>query len=115
MTERLKAGNITLTVIRVQEKVSKSADRMVLAGQLSTELLTATKQSEKARKERNDTPNRVVQKYREIYSYQACRQIAEDEEDERRVVNIQEQQVKKREEKKAKVQEKAAQQANNNQ
>ena len=51
MTERLKAGNITLTVIQVQEKVLKSADRMVLAGQLSTELLTATKQLEKARKE----------------------------------------------------------------
>jgi hypothetical protein len=61
--ERLKAGNITPTVIQVQEKVTKSADRMILAGQLSTELLTATKRSEKDRKERNDPPNRVVQKY----------------------------------------------------
>ena len=42
VTERLRAGNITPTVIRVQEKVSKSADRIVLAGQLSTEHLRAT-------------------------------------------------------------------------
>jgi hypothetical protein len=115
VTERLKAGNITPTVIRVQEKVLKSADRMVLAGQLSTELLTATKRSETAQKERNDAPNRVVQKYGEIYGHQARRQIAEDEEDERRVVNMREQRVKKREEKEAKAQEKAAQRANNNQ
>jgi hypothetical protein len=115
VTERLKAGNITPTVIRVQEKVLKSADRMVLVGQLSTELLTATKRSETAQKERNDAPNRVVQKYGEIYGHQARRQIAEDEEDERRVVNMREQRVKKREEKEAKAQEKAAQRANNNQ
>ena len=61
---------------------------MVLVGQLSTGLLTATKQSEKALKERNDALNRVVQKYREIYSHQAHRQITEDKEDKRRVVNM---------------------------
>jgi hypothetical protein len=115
VTERLKAGNITPTVIRVQEKVTKSADRMILAGQLSTELLTATKRSEKDRKERNDPPNRVVQKYGEIYGHQARRQIEEDEADERRVVNMREQRVKKRKEKEAKAREKAAQRANNNQ
>ena len=48
VTERLKAGNITPTVIRVQEKITKLADRMILAGQLSIELLTATKRLEKA-------------------------------------------------------------------
>ena len=39
---RLKAGNITPSVVRVQEKVGKASDRMVLAGQLSTEYLQAT-------------------------------------------------------------------------
>jgi hypothetical protein len=113
--ERLKVGNIMPTVIRVQEKVSKSADRMVHVGQLSTELLITIKRSEKARKERKDALNRVVQKYGEIYGHQARRQIAEDEEDERRVVNMREQRIKKREKKEAKAQEKAAQRANSNQ
>ena len=45
---------------------------------------------EKARKERNEAPNKVVQKYGEIYGHQARRQIAEDEEDERRVINMRE-------------------------
>jgi hypothetical protein len=52
--------------------------------------LAATIAKEKARKERNKAPNKVVQKYGEIYGYQAHRQIAEDEEDKRRVVNMRE-------------------------
>jgi hypothetical protein len=67
--ERLKAGTITPTVIRVQEKVSKSADQMILSGQLAKEHLMATKTKEKARKERNEAPNKIVQKYGEIYGY----------------------------------------------
>ena len=63
---------------------------MILAGQLSTELLAATKAKEKERKERNKAPNKVVQKYREIYGNIARRQIAEDEEEERRVINMRE-------------------------
>ena len=113
MTERLKAGNITPTVIRVQEKVSKSADRMVLAGQLSTEHLRATQSREKARRKRNDTPNRVVQKYGEIYGHQARRQIAEDEEEEREVINMREKRIKAREEKEAKAREKVVQRGSN--
>ena len=101
VTERLKAGDITPTVIRVQEKVIKAGDRMVIAGQLSTEYLRATQQREKARKERNNDNNKIVQKYGEIYSYQARRQIAEDEEEEREVINMREQRVKKRLEKEA--------------
>ena len=108
MTERLKAGNITPTVIRVQEKVSKSADRMVLIGQLSTEHLRATQSREKARKERNDAPNRVIQKYGEIYGHQARRQIAEAEEE---VINMREKRIKARKEKKAKARKKAAHRA----
>jgi len=113
VTERLRAGNITPTVIRVQEKVSKSADRMVLAGQLSTEHLRATQSREKARRKRNDTPNRVVQKYGEIYGHQARRQIAEDEEEEREVINMREKRIKAREEKEAKAREKVVQRGSN--
>ena len=82
------AREITLTIIRVQEKVEKAADQMILKGQLSTELLVANNTKEEERRARNDAPNIVVQKYREIYSNVARRQIVEDEEDERRVVNI---------------------------
>ena len=87
---RLLVKSITPTVIRVQEKVEKVADRIILAGQLSTELLAATKAKEKERKERNEAPNKVVQKYREIYGNITRRQIAEDKEKKRRVVNIRE-------------------------
>jgi hypothetical protein len=48
VSERLKARTITPTVIRVQKKVSKSADRMILLGQLAKEHLMATKTKEKA-------------------------------------------------------------------
>jgi hypothetical protein len=37
----------------------------------------------------------VVQKYGEIYGYQACKQIEEDERDEKRVVNMREQRLAK--------------------
>ena len=96
---RLKAGNITPLVVRVQEKVGKASDRMVLAGQLSTEYLQATQAREKACKERNDKGGCIVQKYREIYGHQARRQIVEDEEDEREVINMREQRFKKKQEK----------------
>ena len=67
--ERLKREVITLTTIRVQEKVVKASDFMVSAGALSTEYLHVTQARERARKERNDSPNRVVQKYGEIYGH----------------------------------------------
>ena len=54
------------------------------------EYLAATKATEKAWKKRNEAPNKAVQKYGEIYGYQARRQIAEDEEDERKVINMRE-------------------------
>ena len=42
VTERLKKGDITPTVLRVQDKVVKASNRMVFTGQLSTEYLLAT-------------------------------------------------------------------------
>jgi DDE superfamily endonuclease len=113
VTERLKEGNITPTVLRVQDKVVKAADRMVSAGQLLTEYLRATQAREQARKERNDQPNKIVQKYGEIYGFQARRQIAEDEEEEREVINMREQRVKKRQEKEEAAAARAAARANN--
>ena len=97
--ERLKGGVITPTVIRVQEKVAKASDIMVLAGQLSTEYLRATQAREKARKKRNNISNKVIQKFGEIYGYQARRQITDDKKDKRKVVNIREERVKKKKEK----------------
>jgi hypothetical protein len=67
---------------------------MVIAGQLSTEYLRATQAQEKAQKERNNN-KRVVQKYGELYSNVARRQIVKDEEEEREVVNIREQRCKR--------------------
>ena len=90
MKGRLITSQITPIVIRVQEKVEKAADRLILEGRLSTELLVANKAKEAERKARNDVPNKVVQKYGEIYGHVARRQIVEDEEDEKRVVNIRE-------------------------
>ena len=63
---------------------------MVLAGTLSTEQLRATVARQKARDQRNKGLNKIIQKYSEIYSHQAHRQITEDKEEEREVINIQE-------------------------
>ena len=54
---------------------------------------------EKARKERNDKRDCIIQKYREIYSHQARHQITEDKEDKREVINMQKQRFKKKQEK----------------
>jgi 3-phosphoglycerate kinase len=84
------AGTITPTAIRVLEKVEKAADQVILKGQLSTELLAANNAKEEERKARNNAPNKVVQKYREIYSYVARKQIKKDKREEQKVVNIRE-------------------------
>jgi hypothetical protein len=87
---RATTGPLTPTVIRVMEKVEKSADRMILQGQLATEMLRATNSAANRRKARKEGSNKVVQKYGEIYGSAARRQIAEDEHDERQVVNMRE-------------------------
>jgi DNA-binding protein H-NS len=92
---RLQVGEITPTIIRVQEKVEKAADKMILAGQLSTELLTVNNAKQKEREERNNAPNKVVQKYGEIYGNVAQRQIAADELAEDIVVNMHERRMRK--------------------
>jgi hypothetical protein len=112
VTNRLKEGKITPTVLRVQDKVVKASDQMVTAGQLSTEYLRATQAREKTQKERNDD-RRVVQKYGELYGNVIRRQIVKDKEEEREVVNIQEQQYKKKQEKWEADQAKAFAKANN--
>ena len=68
---------------------------MILTGQLSTELLTVNNAKQKEREERNNQPNKVVQKYREIYGYQARRQIAADELAEDMVVNLHERRLRR--------------------
>lgn len=67
VTERIIAGKITPTVRRVQEKVVKATDIMVIAGQLSTEYLKAMRVKEQARASRNDSQGKIIQKYGEIY------------------------------------------------
>jgi len=90
-------------------EVVKASDRMVSAGQLSTEFLRATQAREKARTERNDD-GRIVQKYGEIYGDVARRQIAKDKEEEREVINMR---FKKKQEKWEADQAKAFIKANN--
>ena len=68
---------------------------MILAGQLSTELLTVNNAKQKEREDRNNAPNKVVQKYGEIYGHVARRQIAADEIEEDRVINIHEKRARK--------------------
>ncbi len=88
-------SSITPTVIRVQEKVNKAADKMILTGQLSTELLLVNNARQTAREERNNVLNKIVQKYGEMYSHVAHRQIIADEIEEDRVVNMHEQRLRK--------------------
>ena len=68
---------------------------MILAGQLSTELLIANNAIQKAREERNSASGGIVQKYGEIYGNIARRQIAEDELAEDQVVNMYEKRLRR--------------------
>ena len=61
---------------------------MILTGQLSTELLIVNTIEQKEREERNNQLSKVVQKYREVYSYQVRRQIAVDKLAEDIVINL---------------------------
>jgi DDE superfamily endonuclease len=86
---RAKSGQpFTPIAIRVLEKVEKGSAQLILKGQLATELVQAQNSAAAKRKERTEGPNKVVQKYGEIYGHQAMRQIAEDEKEEREVVNM---------------------------
>jgi len=79
---------ITPSVLRVQDKVSQASERSMLARALSTNRVHDLSIAEAARKERKEASSKIVQKYGEIYSHQAQREIALDKEDEKEVVNI---------------------------
>ena len=82
-------------MLRVQDKITKAADKIILTGQLSTELLSVNNARQKEREERNNAPNKVVQKYGEIYGHIARRQIIADEMVEDRIVNIHKNRLRK--------------------
>jgi hypothetical protein len=86
---------ITPIVLYIIAKVEKGSQSMILKGQLATEQLKASNIARKIREARKAEPNKVIQKYGEIYGYQARKQIAEDEEEERRVVNMHEKRLQK--------------------
>ena len=92
--DRIITGDITPTAIRVIKKVEKAADIMIFDRQLSTELLAVNNAKKKEKEKRNSQSNKVVQKYEEIYGYQARKQIEKDEREEERIVNIREKRLR---------------------
>jgi len=60
----------------------------MLARALTTNKVYNLSITKAACKERKEASSKVVQKYSEIYSYQAWREIALDKENEKKVVNI---------------------------
>jgi hypothetical protein len=79
---------ITPSVLQVQDKVSQASEWSMLARALSTNRVYDLSIAEAARKERKEASSKIVQKYSEIYGYQAWREIALDGEDEKEVVNM---------------------------
>jgi hypothetical protein len=72
------------------EKTEKGTQKMILNGQLSTELLQANATARKEREQRKNAKGTIVQKYGEIYGGVARRQMRDDDEDEAKVVNMRE-------------------------
>jgi hypothetical protein len=60
----------------------------MLARTLATNRIHDLSIAEAARKERKKASSKVVQKYSEIYDYQAQRDIFLDKEDEKEVINM---------------------------
>jgi hypothetical protein len=50
-------------------KVEKGSQSIILKGQLATEQLKATSTARQAQEARKAQPNKVIQKYGEIYGY----------------------------------------------
>jgi hypothetical protein len=86
---------LTPSVIRVPNKVEKASETSILKGGLSTHRLYDLANAEAARKKRKEESGKVVQKYGEIYTYQAQRDIQLEEEEEKRVVNMREKRLNK--------------------
>ena len=80
---------LTPSVIEVQDKLEKAAEKSILQGALSTQWLYDLSLATERHKPRADG-NKIVQKYGEIYGSQARRQIAEERAEELKVVNIRE-------------------------
>jgi hypothetical protein len=92
INERVKNGPWPLTPVafHVMEKTERGTQKMLLNGQLSTELLKANAAAGKERDKRKNTKGTLVQKFREIYGGVARRQMRADDEDETRVVSMRE-------------------------
>jgi len=86
---------ITPTVIRVQDKVEAASQRSMLSGALAKHRIHDLSIAEAARLKRKDASGKIVQKYGEIYSHQARKDIAANEDDEKEVVNMREQRLQK--------------------
>ncbi|KAF8848552.1 hypothetical protein BDZ45DRAFT_698307 [Acephala macrosclerotiorum] len=89
---RVKNGPWPLTPIafHVIKKTEKRTQKMLLSGQLSTELLQANAAAGKERDKRKHTKGTVVQKYGEIYGGVARKQMRADDENKVKVVNMRE-------------------------
>ncbi|KAH6667219.1 hypothetical protein B0J14DRAFT_676966 [Halenospora varia] len=87
---RVKNGPwpLTPTALHVMDKIEKGTQKLILSGQLSTELLQANAAAGEARQKRKDAKGTVMQKYGEIYGGQARRQMRADDDDEAKVVNM---------------------------
>jgi hypothetical protein len=72
------------------EKTEKGTQKMILNGQLSTELLQANAAAGKEREQQKNAKGTIIQKYGEIYGGAAHRQIRDNNEDKAKVVNMRE-------------------------
>jgi hypothetical protein len=89
MEAAMKGIPITPSVLQVQEKIEGAAERSMLSGALAKQRVHDLGIAEQERAVREAPDNRrVVQKYGEIYVYQARADIAADDEDEAKVVNL---------------------------
>ena len=79
---------ITPSVLQVQDKVAQASERSILAGGLATNRIHDLSIAEAARNAKKDASSKIVQKYSEIYGYQAQRDIALDKEGEKEVINM---------------------------
>ena len=86
---------ITPTVVRVQDKVEMASQRSMLSGALAKQRVYDLGLAESIRQKRKEGGGKVVQKYGEIYTYQARRDIEADKEDEQRIVNMRNQRLSK--------------------
>jgi hypothetical protein len=74
----------------VIEKTERGTQKIIMLGQLSTELLQRQNAASAKRQKWKDTKGKVVQKYSKIYSSVARRQIKDNDDNKARVVNIRE-------------------------